>query len=139
MRLATPLAGSVILMVGFVLLGQTGCRQPRAKVEVSRLQQLSVFYGRYMSQNKGQTPTSEKQFKEFIQKVDSSVNVDELFVSPRDNEPYVVRYKEGMVAPGAVTVHEKTGVDGQRMVSLSTGEVRTVDETEFKKLMAGSK
>src|SRR5436309_2280518 len=102
MRRLKRLAGSVVLLAAAVLL--QGCQRSRTTpVEESRLQRLAVFYGRYVSQNKGQTPPNEKQFKEFIQKADSSVNVEELLVSPRDNEPYVVRYKGGTVAPGAVT------------------------------------
>ena len=126
-----------LMFAGGTLAFQAGCSQPQAPVEQSRLSKLAIFYGKYIGQNKGQSPGTEKELKDFIQKNDNSVNLDELFVSPRDKEPYVVRYKIGMAAPGAVavTAHEKTGVGGNKMVSLATGEVRTVDEAELQKLL----
>ena len=128
---------TMLFMFAFVVgvLVQSGCKQPQAPVEQSRLSKLAVFYGKYISQNKGQTPASESELKAFIKKSDGEVNLDELFVSPRDNAPYVVRYQLGMVAPSAVTAHEKTGVDGKKMASLATGEVRTVDDAELQKLL----
>jgi len=126
-----PVVGSAMLIFAI------GCTPTQAPVEQTRLSKLAVFYGKYISQNKGQTPPGEKELKAFIQKNDNTVNLDELFTSPRDKEPYVVRYKLGMAAPGAamVTAHEKTGVDGKKMISLATGEVRTVDDTELQKLL----
>ena len=115
-----------------------GCSKPAPPpVEESRLSKLAVFYGRYISQNKGKTPPNEAELKKFIAKLEPAANLDELFVSPRDSEPYVVRYniKAGMPGGAVVTAHEKTGVEGKRMVALTTGDVRTVDEAEFKKLL----
>ena len=84
----------------------------------------------------GNGPADEKELKEFIGKIDGKVNVDELFISPRDKQPYVVFYQIA-AAPGAVSVtaHEKVGVSGKKMVGLATGEVRSVDDAELQKLL----
>ena len=129
---------SVMAMVcSSVLILPIGCQQTQKPVEEARPSQLAIFYGRFISAHQGQSPANEKELKDFISKLDANVNVDEIFVSPRDNEPYVVRYKLGTAMPGAemVTVHEKTGVNGKKMIGLATGQVRIVDDDEFQKLV----
>jgi hypothetical protein len=121
-----------------VLFTLMGCKGGGLPEEEARISKLAVFYGRYISQHKGKTPPSEAELKKFIKTIDADANLDELFVSPRDSEPYVVRYNIPAGAPGAATVtaHEKTGKNGKRLVALTTGEVRSVDEAEFQKLIA---
>src|SRR5687768_10268696 len=98
------------------LAGCTGGRS-EAPTEELRLRDLAKCYGFFQGQNRGRTPADEKQFKEFIRKTAPSEKVDELFVSPRDNEAYVVRYniKVGPPGPGGapVVAYEKTGVGGK--------------------------
>jgi hypothetical protein len=127
---------AALFFVGFSLL--SGCAGPTQRpVEEDRLSKLAVFYGRFIGQNKGNGPADEKELKEFIGKIDSKVNVDELFISPRDKQPYVVFYQIAAATPGAasVTAHEKVGANGKKMVGLSTGEVRSVDDAELQKLL----
>jgi hypothetical protein len=127
LRLAT-VAGLVVFL--------SGCPARQAPVEESRLSKLAILYGRYISQNKGKTPANEQELKAFIQKVEPDVKVDEIFVSPRDKEPFVVRYNVNEASTANfVTAHEKTGVSGKKMVSLSTGEVRTLNDEELQKLL----
>ncbi|MSQ94739.1 MAG: hypothetical protein EXR98_09310 [Gemmataceae bacterium] len=125
------------LVLCSILAVQLGCQQTQRPVEEARPSQLAIFYGRFISKHQGQSPANEKELKDFIRQEDASVNVDEIFISPRDKEPYVVRYKLGMAMPGAemVTVHEKTGANGKKMVGLATGQVRMVDDDEFQKLV----
>lgn len=132
-----------LFFLGLVLLlgAIGGCRSATTPPEDSRPSKLAIYYGRYMSQHQGKSPPNEAEFKKFIKKTDAEANLDELFVSPRDKEPYVVRYDMKASMPGAmtITVHERTGVAGSRMISLSTGQVKTVDEAEFKELLSKSK
>ena len=138
---------SRLFLIGSIVFGciamffQTGCQSKQRPAEEDRISKLAVFYGRYISKNGGKSPVNEKELKDFIQKNDSSVNLDELFVSPRDKESYVVFYGARQSTPGAktVTVHEKAGVNGKKMVGLATGQVETVDETELKQLLSSSK
>ncbi len=136
-----PLRIALAVFLSFsALLLQSGCQQSQKPAEEARPSQLAIFYGRYISMNKGQSPANERELKEFIKKIDATINVDDIFVSPRDKEPYVVRYKIGAAMPGAavVTVHETTGANGKKMVGLTTGEVKLVDDAEFQQLLRGS-
>ena len=101
----------------------------------ANLQNLAKFYGMYQSQNKGKTPADEKTFKEFIRKSDPAAKVDEMFVSPRDNEPYVVRYNQKLGVPGQfapIIAYEKAGSGGRHMVARSLGQVEEVDAAALK-------
>jgi hypothetical protein len=66
-------------------------------------------------------------------------DVQALFVSSRDKEPYVILYGPltGPPGPGGqpVFAYEKTGVGGTRMVATSLGAVEEVDETRLKQLV----
>jgi hypothetical protein len=88
-------------------------------------------------------PKNEQEFKQYLDKNASHLierlqlsSMDDLFVSQRDGERYVVLYgpkpKEG---DPEVVAYEKTGVDGKRQVGFLLGTVKTVDEAEFKKLV----
>jgi hypothetical protein len=106
----------------------------------ANLTSLAKYYGMYQGQNKGQTPPDEPKFKEFIAKRDSTAKLDELFVSPRDRQPYVVRYGLKVGVPDAkkgapIIAYEKEGVGDKRMVARSTTQVDELDEAQFKELV----
>jgi hypothetical protein len=126
-----------VALAGSALVLPIGCQQTQKPAEEARPSQLAIFYGRYISSHQGKSPDNEKELKDFIRTLDANVNVDDIFISPRDKEPYVVRYKLSMAMPGAelVTVYEKTGASGKRMVGLATGQVRLVNDDEFQKLV----
>ena len=83
---------------------------------------------------------SEVEFKKYLASQKGKMldvlkveNPDELFVSERDGQPYVVGY--GPTATGKprdVVAYEKEGVDGKRMVGYSTGVVVELDEQQFR-------
>jgi hypothetical protein len=67
-------------------------------------------------------------------------DLNALFVSPRDNQPYVVRYDldRSQLMPGPtmpIIAYEQTGVNGNRYVADMVGGVREVDETKFRELV----
>jgi len=114
--------------------------------EETRLKHLAVLYGQYLRNTKGKPPENIEQFKLFVRTLKPEQlkgvgvldDVDSLFVSPRDNEPFVYRNtKAGKAAigPGTVVFHEKTGRDGKRYVSYSTTQVQELDEQKFKELV----
>jgi hypothetical protein len=108
---------------------------------VDHLRHLARYYGMYQSRHQGRTPPDEKEFKDFIRKVDPGAKVEEIFTSPRDHEAYVVRYKQQKLAPpdptkgAAIIAYEKTGVDGKHMVARSTTEVDEIDAAKLKELI----
>ena len=116
---------------------------PQTKTE-SHLQTLAVLYGQYMGENRGKSPPDEATFKAYIKKLPADrlmgKTVDELFVSPRDNQPYVIIYNVVMGMPGidppTVVAHEKTGTMGKRYVATGGGGVEEVDEARFQQLIS---
>jgi hypothetical protein len=115
------------------------------------IQALSVMWGRHISSNRGQSPPNEAAFKKFIQTTGKDEltgmgldpnNLDKLFTSPRDNQPYGLAYRMPATTPGAdgtmpMVIWEKTGVNGKRMVANSLGKIEEIDDAEFTKRSSG--
>ena len=113
-----PVAFLAIAMLIVSVLLSLGCSKAEdpAAVEMrSNMRALAVCYGDYMKANRGRIPKNEKSFRKWLEKrgddyldslkVDS---IDDVFISSRDNEPYVVIYgkKQSIVA------YEAVGIDG---------------------------
>jgi hypothetical protein len=62
-------------------------------------------------------------------------SVDDLFISPRDQQPFVVRYGVPPGTPGLrgeILAYEAEGKDGKRFVALSSVDVKEMSDAEFK-------
>lgn len=99
-----------------------------------------MLFGQYTSGHQGQGPRDESDFKAFIkQRVPglSADEVDALFVSPRDQKPYVIMYKVRMgpiPSTGTpIVAHEETGVEGKQMAADFLGGVQELDKAEIEK------
>ena len=136
------LLGVIGFGVCFLGLGCGGGSKEFTVTETN-LKQLAILYGQYLASNRGKAPSSEPEFKNFLKKMDRErleafqvTDIDKLFVSPRDNQPYVVVYRGqgGLGPPGGATViaYEQTGVDGKRYVALSNTAVEEMDEEKFR-------
>ena len=140
-----PIARATDLQIcGAMLLAfASGCgrsaKQDAIVRETSHLKPLCIMYGQFGSR----PPESEEQFKEFAAaraktmfralKFDS---IDELFVSERDGQPYVIFYgKKPAGVPPDLVGYEQTGVNGRRLVGYALGSVVEVDEEEFRELI----
>ncbi len=122
------------LVAGCTPQGNTGTDDAAA-----RLRTLAVNYQRYAGQNQGNGPPSEQKFKDFIKKVGlpEGLTIDDLFVSPRDKQPYEIRYKIRPGFPGPdspVIMWEQTGDGSTRQVARASGAVIVVPEAEFAQL-----
>jgi len=143
---------AALLIVAFASISAlltVGCGQPSEVPQeqpVAHLKALAVFYGRYAGSHRGQAPPSEEEFKKFIRSLPSAdlsslkvSDVDSLFTSPRDNQPYVVKYKIPLPPPGPegapIVAYEQTGAGGQRYVANSLGDVQLVDAARFEQLV----
>ena len=130
----------------FVVATLVGCGS--GQTETARQQESShlralIGLHRYATTQLGHRPTSEGEFKEFISNRAQAMletlkvqNVDELFISERDNEPFVVMY--GQQPPGVapdVVAFERTGVDGKRLVGFGLGMIQEVGEEKFSELV----
>ncbi|ASV72704.1 hypothetical protein THTE_0102 [Thermogutta terrifontis] len=137
------LAAGIALIAGFA---QSGCftRTASKPREESTIKVLGLLYGQYMGQHMGKAPPSEQAFREFVQKQTAFLqqfhveNVDELFRSARDGEPYTVVYGDlsqaGQLLGAPVIAWEKKGVNGRRYVVNTLGSVKEVTDEEFAKL-----
>lgn len=139
----------LLLFVGLSAIVFVGCGAPSEVPQaesVVHLKALAVLYGRYVGSHRGQSPPSEAEFKKFIQarpkaELDTlkAADVDSLFISPRDGQPYHVQYKVPLPPPGPqgapVVAYEQTGEGGQRYVATSLGDVQLVDEAKFQEMV----
>jgi hypothetical protein len=136
--------GSVIAFVAISGCNSTAPPKVTQTVE-SNLKAIHVFFGQYSAQHQGRPPANEQAFRGFLKSLPAErlesmavSNMDSLFVSPRDNQPIVVLYNQPASMPGVGTTkllaHETTGVNGQRFVLLTTGEIQEVDQARFDEL-----
>jgi hypothetical protein len=122
---------SWVACLGPVLAGCSGSSsaspaQPDGKERISRLFNL---YRAYSDANhKG--PPNEQALKEFGQKLPANERADRLigddlesiFVSPRDNKKFVVRYNMKLdPSKSRAVIWEEDGKDGMHFVALSIG------------------
>ena len=132
-------------------LGCGGSQRESEAREQSNLKPLALLYGQYIGQNRGQPPASEEQFKQFVRALSSErlaslgvTDVEQIFVSSRDQKPYVVLYGQAALSgpPGPagapVIAYELEGAGGTRFVASNMGAVEEVDEARFKELVPGA-
>ena len=140
-RLACVLVIGAVLYP--VLAGCDGGGTAGVKQEESSLKKLALFYGPYQGQHEGALPPDEQALKEFI-KAQGITDVDALFVSERDKQPYVILYAGetlGTEGPGGspVVAYEKYGVGGKRYVASTLGAVEEVDDAKFREWVKNPK
>jgi hypothetical protein len=102
------------------------------------------MYGRYRAAHRGTPPPDEAALKKFISGLSPTeqsglgidpANLEKMFTSPRDGQPYVVLYKSS----GAVIAYEQVGKNGKRLVAYPDTKVEEVDEARLKELVPGAK
>lgn len=138
----------VMLLAAALLSASSGCAGgtdsstlPEAAIHI---QKLASLYNRYRTE-RGKPPANASELKEFCKKLKPEFlkelginNLDSAFVSPRDNQPYVVQsagmgaYQGQKGAPQMVAIYEKTGQGGKRWVAFAQGSVAELDEEKFK-------
>jgi len=120
--------------------GSSGCTEAEKNIH-----DVAVLCGTYASRNQGKLPPSLDELKKFAK---SAKNLpltvtDQMFISPRDNQPFVLVSLERMPVPGSgkttVIVYEKTGSGGRRYVADPVAKVEEVDEATFKTLVPNAK
>lgn len=127
-----------VLVVSAVLLC-VGCGPPREAADELKqrtgLGALAIAYGQYSSSHRGMPPKSEKALKDFIEKQGPEFltslkveTVEDLFISPRDGEPYVVIYRKR----SPIVAYEAVGADGTRWVAYDIGGAEELDEATFR-------
>jgi hypothetical protein len=124
------MAGLFTFVCATVALVGCGGQPATAPTEIS-LRKLATYYGMFIS--KGKAPANEGELRAFIKEKAADADLDDLFRSVRDAQPYVVIYfGSKKVSPSSVIAYEKEGQAGKRFVAYSTTVVRELDDAEFK-------
>lgn len=130
-----------------VCAGCSGSAESTAREE-SSLKPLALLVGQYTGQHQGRAPANEAEFKKFVETKGEflrgfNTDSEKVFVSQRDNKPYVVVYGKprgpAEVAGAPVIAYEQEGVGGKRYVASSLGAVEEVDNARFRKLVPDAK
>jgi hypothetical protein len=142
------LGQSLLRIIGLgACLTLAGCgdgQHPQSESD-KHLKALSVYYGRFMSVNRGVGPPNEAEFKKFVKSRPaaelegfgfSADTIDQMFTSPRDQQPYGVAWKipSGVPKPDGTTVMviwEQNGVNGKRFVADAVGRIDEIDDATF--------
>ncbi len=136
-----------------VLVPLTGCGGADAKSMIANandmnVKRLATLYSIFHNKNNLKGPKNEGQLRAFVESQDPNLlkrgsidpaKLDELFISERDGEPFVIRYRVNTVVfgPPLPVIFEATGVDGLRQVGFCNGPMQEVDEDEYERLLAG--
>lgn len=147
-----------VLFLGLLTVGCSGCQQASSGGAPNKeLQQLGNSFNEFF-RARGKTPADEAEFKEFIAGSLTDVkrqilginDVDSLFKSKRDNQPFVIRYgvtiTEGPPTPGSeplvtgtIVVYEAAGSGGYRQVFTSMGDLTELKFDDLVKLVPDAK
>lgn len=100
---------------------------------------LGIAYNRI-----GKAPKDEETFRKALGSAEPSTlsrfhihSPDELFVSPRDNQPFVIRYGTPPGVPGSmkdILAYEQVGARGTRFVLYSDPYVDEVSAAKWKEI-----
>jgi hypothetical protein len=116
-----------------------------AALNNDNIQRLSNLYLGYLLRHSWQGPKDEVALKTFVlhemdpKKLEmmqiDPFKIDNLFVSPRDQKPFKIKYGVNSL-PGAnvPVVFEETGVGGRRQVGFTGPIVEEVDEKRYGEL-----
>lgn len=137
------------LMVCLFLAVAAGCTSSSAPnfadANRTNIQKLKNAYMMYMNDHGFTGPEDEAALKSYLRENPAAkirlgrmgVNpedIDSIFTSERDGEPFVIRWGVKGLADHAI-VFEKTGVDGKRFVALGTP--KEVDAAEYEGWLSG--
>jgi hypothetical protein len=115
----------------------------------AKLNRIGNLFGPFCVTHGLQGPASAAEFKDYIRTCPqlqlqtlqvNKDNLDPLFQSDRDQQPFVFRYGLSLVGPGGkasrqLVAYEQTGKSGKRLALFTTGKVELVDESTLKQMV----
>lgn len=131
--------------------GLAGCNRDRtagavADMNPDNAHRLSNLYAAHQNFKGGKGPKDEAAFKTFVREFDATklgmmgvdpANVDVVFVSDRDGQPFKVRYGVGGGrGSNDPVVFEQVGKDGKKQVGYTSGTVQELADGEADRLLA---
>jgi hypothetical protein len=107
-----------------------------------RIRKLALAYVEFSAANRGVGPGDKQALKKFLLKEHglSEQEAEELFVSPRDNQPYTIRWKLALAGSGPIgpkppkpklIIYETNGLDGARYVADDRISIVQMTQEEF--------
>lgn len=136
---------ALLPLVTLIGIAAAGCNSspPAASDDlgIARLTILTKQYVSYLNSHQSRPPASEAEFKQLLTDAGSSIlkkgganTVDELFVSPRDGQPFVIEYgtRAGRLLDRGIVAYERTGKDGTHLIGRRLGFVELVDADAFR-------
>jgi|GEM_PF-2821595 len=106
------------------------------------IENVAKWYQLYRADNTGKQPADEDAFLSFInsklvERGQKPVDRKKLLTSPRDGEPYVVRYGKvnSRDQNGNLVAYEQKGVNGTKLIVSELARSRVVDEPELQSLL----
>ena len=144
----------LILLVCLLPCLVVGCRRTidsnaaLAEANSTNLQRLANLYVTFQSRNEWRGPADEAKFRTFIAAYNPDKlrrigvdpgQVDALFVSERDGQPFKIRYRVpgSSMGSSAPVVFEATGVDGRREVGFLNMTHEEFDQAPYDALWSG--
>jgi hypothetical protein len=127
-----------VLAIALALLPLAGCTKPvsREDEQTNDLNNIARAYGIIVNDSH-RPPRGVEELKTLLSglhKADMVPDPEEIFVSSRDGQPYVIIYGAnlGTVSSPEILAYEKKGADGKRYVLLMSRDVRQLTDQEFK-------
>lgn len=131
-----------MLPVALAMLFLVGCGDdlPTMKdLNNTNIRRVHSCYKMYMNAHNYRGPKTKEELLDFLQndntakvllgRMDIDVaNIEDIFISERDDEPFKIKWGVGGVADHAI-VYETTGKDGKRLVAFA--KPRELDEAEY--------
>jgi hypothetical protein len=142
-RLAAPTARALFCVALLALTCTSGCSESTVPNDDDgeKLRQLTILYAQFAVTNEDTGPADEAEFKQFISQRPGEIDIEPMFMSERDGQPFVILYGKkltnsyGSSGPPDVVIYEEVGVGGKRYLGAAGGEVGIVDEAKFKELV----
>ena len=129
--------------IGLVAAGCGESQKQSAEREQSHIKVLAIMYGKYTGRHQGQPPANEKAFREYVEAAGSDLvkkvgGVDQMFISERDQKPYVIFYGKEVQKNNGVVAYEQEGSGGKRFVADEL-VVEELDEDQFRARVPAAK
>jgi hypothetical protein len=145
---------SVLALMLFMLSILVGCGRgddPAARIAEmnnSSIRRVANLYNAFQLRKGMKGPKDKTEFTSFIQNEMSPVklermqvdktNIEGLFTSERDEQPFEIRYGVGGGLGSAnAVVFEKEGVDGMRQVAFTNGTVEEMAAAQYDEHLQG--
>ena len=145
----TLIAGMLVTGMLVTVLATAGCGggsyDPPSNESLLAIENVAKWYQLYRADHRGKQPADEAAFLTFInsklaERGQAAVDRTGVLTSPRDGEPYVIRYGEASSndLERNLVAYEKNGAHGTQLIVTELGVSREVDEGELQSLLSGN-